>query len=48
MTNTDIRELIMSDIEYDVKQLTRNCSVDKKARGICSKRSYWQNIFDKK
>lgn len=48
MDNEDIRELIMSDIEFDVKQLKNNCSVDKRARGICSKRSYWQNIFDKK
>ena len=46
MEITDIRERIMSDIVDDVKHLKNVCSVDKKARMICFKRSYWQNIFN--
>lgn len=45
MNYNDIREEILLNIDADVKSYTYSCSVDKKARQICSSKHYWDKIF---
>jgi hypothetical protein len=45
MEYNDVRREILSNINADVKSYTQSCSVDKKARQICSSKFYWDKIF---
>jgi hypothetical protein len=45
MNNNDIREEILLNIDSDIRSYTQSCSVDKRARQICTTKNYWDKIF---
>jgi hypothetical protein len=45
MDYNDIREEVLLNIDADVKSYNISCSVDKRARQICSSKHYWDKIF---
>lgn len=45
MEYNDIREEILLNIDADIRSYTQACSVDKRARQICSSKNYWDKIF---
>lgn len=45
MDYNDIREEILLNIDSDIRSYTQSCSVDKRARQICTTKTYWDKIF---